>query len=192
MAASTTPVAESSGRRKSGRVIQRPEIFTPGVHQSSAVENGVPGDGYRVSEHTLNDAADTTSHDEVSEAESTASVAEKFPKGKKRQARPTKTSNGASSKRPRIANGTTTSLAIRSGGKPSKNTSQKVKTQNARSRQSQAHQEGLYGVLSRIRKRGSAFYANCPLQRKSSGEVNPAKRLPPGGSSVISKIMSRR
>lgn len=136
---SSSPAVQepSSNRRKSGRQVRKPTHFAPANNDTSTLSNG-SGKRKHVGAGTDNDEdAGESSSEEEDESEPD----EEELKEKRRASRNKK----PAVKKPKMANGTGTSLAIRPAGAK---VSKAAKVQNARSRKSQATQEGLYGKSS--------------------------------------------
>jgi cohesin complex subunit SA-1/2 len=151
--ASSPPATEEvTNRRKSGRAVRKPNVFAEEHHEGSLLSNG---SGKRKRQPNGDVMPDSDpDHDEIedeadeSDEESEASAGEEELKERRRQSRSRKAQSKSTTKRAKISSGTGTTLAIRSANTPAKGASQKAKIQKARSRQSQANQEGLYGKPS--------------------------------------------
>jgi len=146
-ASSSPTTQETSDRRKSGRAIRKPDLFAEEHHEGSLLSNGpVKRKRQPNGDATLDPDADELEDEDLVE-ESEGSANEEL-KERTRKSRNKKATTKPMTKRAKITNGTGTTLAIRSANLPSKSASQRAKVQNARSRQSQVNQEGLYGKRS--------------------------------------------
>ena len=137
-----TETAEEPNRRKSGRVVRKPEVFAEEAHVGSILSNGSAkrkraghADEEDEIEDGLSSSASGSDDDNEPDEEETRDT--------RRKTRPTKTSHSA--KKPKT-NGASTTLAIRSSNLPSKPRPKAAK-QKARARPSQMMQEGLFAEV---------------------------------------------
>lgn len=144
--ASSPPTTQEIGdRRRSGRAVRKPDHFAEEHYEGSMLNNGSAkrkrqpnGDAFVGQEGDETQDSDSVDQSEASADEEEVKERRRHPRNKGTTTKPT-------SKRPRMANSTGTTLAIRSANVPSKSTSQRDKVQKARSRNSQVNREGLYG-----------------------------------------------
>lgn len=151
LASSPPTTQDTSDRRKSGRAVRKPDHFAEEHHEGSILSNG----SVKRKRHSDGDALPDSDDDEVengdSDEETEGSANEEELKERKRGSRNNRATSKPTTKRAKISNGGGTTLAIRPAKVPSKSASLKAKVQKARSRQSQANQEGLYGTVTRTR-----------------------------------------
>ncbi|KKY27717.1 putative nuclear cohesin complex subunit [Phaeomoniella chlamydospora] len=143
----STPLEESNAnRRKSGRQIRKPQIFAEEDHFGSVVTNGSAKRkrASRVSENDDDvdeDLSETSEEEDEDQDEPDEEELRAQRRAAKAKKAPTKK---PASKKAKVANGTGTSLAIRT----TNSAAQKgTKLQKARARPSQMHEEGLYAEI---------------------------------------------
>lgn len=148
---SSAPNGTGESRRKSGRVVHKPNLFSTELYEGSILANGSTK-RKRISrsdahEDQQDDNPDDLDDSDDDDEESASEPGEEELKAKRRAQRAKRATGKPAVKRTKTANGSSTTLAIRSatakgaaGGKGSK-------TQKARTRPSQAHQSGLYAEV---------------------------------------------
>ncbi|KIV93376.1 hypothetical protein PV10_04592 [Exophiala mesophila] len=143
---------EAQSRRKSGRVIQKPSIYSQEIYDTSTAPNGstkrkrtsTTRTGDQTDEEDEDDEDDETEESEDDESEEEPDEEELKAKRRAQRSKP-KTARPAA-KRAKTTDGASTTLAIRSA--TSKGGAGKgPKTQKARARPSQAHQQGLFAEV---------------------------------------------
>lgn len=151
---SSAPESNPESRRKSGRVIRKPTVFSQEMPEArlpngatkrkriaiSATENGnAEADDDDDSEISEDDESESETEDEPDEEELKA----------RRRAQRSRRSAAAkpATKRAKTMAGSSTTLAIRSANGPGKSGLKGSKIQKARARPSQAHQQGLYAEV---------------------------------------------
>ena len=141
----STSAQDGSGRRKSGRSIRKPELFAEEYHDSLLRRNGSTK-RKRTTNGAVGDELDEEEDQESSPDESEGEADAQELREKRRTVRSKTTAKPASKKarKAKVMDGT---LAIRSANVQSKAPSKAAKVQQARSRKSQANEEGLYGDL---------------------------------------------
>ncbi|RMZ88690.1 hypothetical protein DV736_g4084, partial [Chaetothyriales sp. CBS 134916] len=121
---------EEAGRRKSGRAIRKPDLYSQEDHTGSLLGSTKRK---RVTRAPVSDESDgEPDEEEMREL---------------RRARRKRTPAKPATKRARRANGASTTLAIRSANIQSKPLSKAAKVQKARARPSQVNKEGLYAEV---------------------------------------------
>jgi cohesin complex subunit SA-1/2 len=139
--------AEGADRRKSGRSIRKPEIFSQEHHEGSLLGNGA-GKRKRPDNGHLPDAdGEDLTEDESDDDENEDDPDEEELLERKRAARNRKPSGKPATKKSKTAIGGNATLAIRSANIQRKPASKTVKPPVARARPSQMHEEGLYAEV---------------------------------------------
>ncbi|KAJ9639118.1 uncharacterized protein PV06_07329 [Exophiala oligosperma] len=145
---SSAPNGANESRRKSGRVIRRPGLFSQEHQQSSPFTNGA----VKRKRPTDNEGIDVLEDDEEEDSEeSDTDESEDEPDEEelkeRRRAQRSKSTTKPAAKRAKTTDNSSTTLAMRpakggriAGGKA-------AKTQKARARPSQAHLQGLYAEV---------------------------------------------
>jgi cohesin complex subunit SA-1/2 len=138
--------AEIANRRKSGRSIRKPEIFSQEHHEGSILGNGSTkrkrpdnGDVPDADEEDLSEETDLDENEDDPDEEELHE--------KRRAARNRRLSGKPAPKKSKTANGGSATLAIRSANVQRKPASKTAKGQPARARPSQMHEEGLYAEV---------------------------------------------
>ncbi|KAL2438712.1 Cohesin subunit psc3 [Exophiala dermatitidis] len=153
--ASSPPNGTAESRRKSGRVVRKPDLFSQEHHDRSTLRNGATK-RKRTTEATAaggdddDDENEQIEEDEESETEdgdSEGEPDEEELKAKRRAQRARRPAAKPATKRAKTASGPSTTLAIRSVNAQTKSGSKASKAQRARARPSQAHQQGLYAEV---------------------------------------------
>ncbi|EXJ94245.1 hypothetical protein A1O1_02638 [Capronia coronata CBS 617.96] len=147
---SSPPNGTAEPRRKSGRIVRKPDVFSQELHEGSAFMNGSTKRKRLTDTTAAHDGEDQENEDEESESEDDESEGEPDEEELKARRRAQRTKGAAAkpaTKRARTTNSSSTTLAIRSGNAQSKSGSKGAKTQKARARPSQAHQQGLYAEV---------------------------------------------
>lgn len=143
---------DAQSRRKSGRVIQKPSIFSQEIYETPTLPNGstkrkrtsTTHPGNQSEEEDDDDEDDETEESEDDESEEEPDE-EELKAERRAQRTKTKTARPAA-KRAKTTDGASTTLAIRSAtskGGPVRG----PRTQKARARPSQAHQQGLFAEV---------------------------------------------
>ena len=135
---------QETSRRKSGRVIRKPDIFDEEDFSGSRLSNGSAKRKRAVDGETLEPDEDDASGEE-SEEESESEPDEEEMREKRRAQRKKTTTMKPAAKRAKTLNGANTTLAIRSANILNK--PKGAKTQKARARPSQVHKEGLFAEV---------------------------------------------
>ncbi|KAL2426242.1 Cohesin subunit psc3 [Exophiala dermatitidis] len=153
--ASSHPSGTAESRRKSGRMVRKPDLFSQEHHDRSTLGNGATK-RKRTTGATAADGDDDDAEneeieeDEESETEdgdSEGEPDEEELKAKRRAQRARRPAAKPATKRAKTASGPSTTLAIRSVNAQTKSGSKASKAQRARARPSQAHQQGLYAEV---------------------------------------------
>jgi cohesin complex subunit SA-1/2 len=149
-----TPHTSRASRRKSGRAVRQPAVFSQEHHAGSVLTNGASKRkrAYDVTaeneeEEEQDDTSEDDSDDEEEEEEDEPDEEEL--KERRRAKRSKATPAKPAAKRAKTTTGHSTTLAIRSANirrKPAAKAS-KAKAQKARARPSQAQQKGLYAEV---------------------------------------------
>jgi cohesin complex subunit SA-1/2 len=150
---SSAPDGSPASRRKSGRATRKPTTFSQEVPASSSLTNGT-GKRKRADELDAEDdeaeAEDAEGEfDDAEDEDGDGTDEEPDEEELKAQRRTKKTklaTTKPAAKRAKTTNGASTTLAIRSANEPRK-TSKSTKTQKARARPSQMHEQGLYAEV---------------------------------------------
>lgn len=147
---SSAPSGTAESRRRSGRVVRKPDVYSQQHQERSILTNGstkrkrlteaTPADDGSDEE---NDGEEPDSEDDESEGEPD----EEELKARRRAQRARGTRAQPATKRAKTTGGSSTTLAIRSVNAQSKPGSKGTKTQKARARPSKAHQQGLYAEV---------------------------------------------
>lgn len=151
---SSAPDGDPESRRRSGRVVRKPDLFSQEHHEGGSHKNGstkrkrisnttAAGDG----ENDEDEDKDGESEDDDDGDNSEEEPDEEELKAKRRAKRAKASTAKPATKRAKTTTGTSTTLAIRSANVQSKSAAKGSKTQKARARPSQAHQEGLYAEV---------------------------------------------
>jgi cohesin complex subunit SA-1/2 len=142
----TSSAAEVADRRKSGRSVRKPVIFSQEHHDGSILSNGSTKRKRPLNGH-LPDADDDDLSEESEGDENDDDPDEEELREKRRTARNRKSSGKPAPKKPKTTNGGGATLAIRSANIQRKPASKTAKVQNARARQSQINEDGLYAEV---------------------------------------------
>ena len=134
-----------TNRRKSGRSIRKPDLYSQEVNEGSSLSNGSFKRKRTPLNSTTNGEGLERSSIDSSEEESEGEADEEELKEMRRAKRTRKPSDKPAAKRSKPAKGHGTALAIRSANLQGKAASKSAKVQKARTRQSQVVQQGLYG-----------------------------------------------
>ncbi|KAK5331906.1 cohesin complex subunit [Exophiala xenobiotica] len=145
---SNAPNGTQESRRKSGRVVRRPEIFSQEHHEGSLPTNGT-SKRKRPAEAT---DADGDEEDDEEESEDDEDESEDEPdeeelKAQRRAQRTNAAAAKPASKRAKTIGGSSTTLAMRPANTTRTAGGKAAKTQKARARPSQAHLQGLYAEV---------------------------------------------
>jgi len=138
-----------TNRRKSGRVVRKPDLFSEDHYHSSFLSNG-SAKRKRISSAGAPAEMDEDEEEQTSSDESDDVDTEDDPPDEEELREERRTQRKRASgvkpavKRAKIAHGAGTTLAIRSGKTQSRPLAKGAKTKRARARPSQAQQEGLY------------------------------------------------
>lgn len=148
---SSAPNGTAESRRKSGRVVHKPNLFSQELHEGSILANGSTkrkriSRGSAPDQHDDNEEDDDDSDDDDDE-ESEAEADEEELRANRRAQRAKRTTGKPATKRTKTTNGSSTTLAIRSAGGKTGAAGKGSKTQKARARPSQAHQLGLFAEV---------------------------------------------
>ena len=147
--------ADIGERRKSGRSIRKPEIFSQEQHDGSLLANGSKRKRPESGDQRDADEEDTPEESDSDESEDDPDEEELYEK--RRAARSRNPSGKPASKRSRTTNSGSATLAIRSANIQRKPASKNAKAHNARSRPSQIQEGGLYAeVFGRGQSGGEA------------------------------------
>lgn len=138
--------AETADRRKSGRSIRKPEIFSQEHHDGSILGNGSSKRKRHENGH-LPDADDEDLTEESEDDENEDDPDEEELREKRRTARNRNPSGKPAPKKSKTTNGGSATLAIRFTNAQRKPASKTAKAQPARTRSSQMHKEGLYAEV---------------------------------------------
>ena len=136
---------ETNDRRKSGRPSRKPDNFLEEHHEGSLLSNGSMKRKRTTNGTADGDPEEGVDDDEEFSSEASEGEADEEELKEHRRAARAKPTGKPAHKKSKIANGVGTPLAIRSANVQSNAQSKPSKAQKARARQSQAHQEGLYG-----------------------------------------------
>ena len=141
---------QQGSRRKSGRVIKRPDVFAEEDYQGSILSNGSAKRKRTPISKTGNaqsndEEMDSNEDSEVDESESEPD--EEEVKEKRRAQRKRTAVDKPATKRAKTANSAGTTLAIRSANISSRPLPESSKTRKARARPSQVHKEGLFAEV---------------------------------------------
>lgn len=139
-------VGEVTDRRKSGRAVRQPQIFSQEYHDGSILSNGstkrkrpVIGDLPDSDEEDLSEESEGDDNDE--------DPAEEELREKRKAGRSRKSTGKPVQKKSKVTNGGGATLAIRSANVQKNPASKTARVQKARARQSQIHEEGLYAEV---------------------------------------------
>ncbi|KIX08214.1 uncharacterized protein Z518_02870 [Rhinocladiella mackenziei CBS 650.93] len=135
MVDSSVPNGTPESRRRSGRIVRKPDLFSQENHEGSVLTNGSTK-RKRVTNATTAD--DDEDDEEPDEEELRAE--RRAPRARATAAKP-------ATKRTKTASGPNTTLAIRSAKSQSKSGTKGSKTQKARVRPGQMHEQGLYAEV---------------------------------------------
>ncbi|KIY01342.1 uncharacterized protein Z520_02894 [Fonsecaea multimorphosa CBS 102226] len=142
-------------RRRSGRAVRKPEIYSQGLRDSSVLANGT-GKRKRVADSTNEDDDENDEseeddeeeeEDEDEDEEDEGEPDEEELKAQRRAQRAKAAAAKPATKRAKTSSGASTTLAIRSTNIQSKPAARASKSSKARARPSQAHQQGLYAEV---------------------------------------------
>ncbi|OAP57438.1 hypothetical protein AYL99_08176 [Fonsecaea erecta] len=162
-AADTVLTSSPESRRRSGRVVRKPESFSQNQHGASVLKNGA-GKRKRAAEPThgeeddednesVEDREDEEEEDEEEEDDETESDEddgepdEEEIKAQRRAQRAKAAAAKPAAKRAKTTPGLSTTLAIRSANTQSQPAARASKSRKARARPSQAHRQGLYAEV---------------------------------------------
>ncbi|KEF55428.1 uncharacterized protein A1O9_08178 [Exophiala aquamarina CBS 119918] len=148
---SNSPNGAPESRRKSGRVVHKPNLFSQELHEGSILANGSTkrkriSRGSAPEQHD-DDDDDDDSDDDDDEEQSEAEPDEEELRANRRVQKLKRPSGKPATKRTKTTNGSSTTLAIRPADKKGTAAGKGSKTQKARARPSQAHQLGLYAEV---------------------------------------------
>lgn len=138
--------AKAADRRKSGRSIRKPEIFSQENYEGSILSNGATKRKRSDNRDQLEEDDEALLEDSDSD-ENEDDPDEEELREKRQAARNRRSSGKPAPKRPRTINGGSATLAIRSANVQKKPASKTAKVHNARARPSQMHEEGLYAEV---------------------------------------------
>ncbi|OCT44867.1 hypothetical protein CLCR_05374 [Cladophialophora carrionii] len=147
----STPNGNSASRRKSGRVVRQPAVFSQEHHVGSVAINGaakrkrahnVSTEHEEEEEQDVQSERDSDDEDEEEDEPDEEELKEQR-RAKRAKAAPAK----PATKRAKTTTGSRTTLAIRSANVRSKPAAKASKTQRARARPSQAQHQGLYAEV---------------------------------------------
>lgn len=145
-----TPNGSPESRRKSGRAVRHPAVFSEENHAGSLLANGTTkrkraddatAENDEEEEHVESDEDSEDDEEEEDEPD------EEELKAQRRTMRAKAAPAKPATKRAKTTAGPSTTLAIRSANIQRKPAGKASKTQRARARPSQAHQEGLYAEV---------------------------------------------
>ncbi|KAJ9613482.1 cohesin complex subunit [Cladophialophora chaetospira] len=146
----TTPNGSPESRRKSGRTVRTPAVFSQEKYAGSVLTNG-SAKRKRADDATAEDDEEeevqSEEDDDEEEEEDEDEPDEEEMKAQRRAKRTRAAPAKPATKRTKTTAGPSTTLAIRSANIPSKTASKASKSQKARARPSQAHQAGLYAEV---------------------------------------------
>ncbi|KIW60423.1 hypothetical protein PV05_00639 [Exophiala xenobiotica] len=145
---SSSPNGTQESRRKSGRVVRRPEIFSQEHHEGSLPTNGTS----KRKRPTDTTDADDEEDDGEEESEDDEDESEDEPdeeelKAQRRAQRANAAAAKPATKRAKTTGGSSTTLAMRPANTTRTAGGKAAKTQKARARPSQAHLQGLYAEV---------------------------------------------
>lgn len=148
---SSAPNGAGESRRKSGRVVHKPNLFSAELHEGSVLANGSTK-RKRISRSDAHDDQEDNNQDDQDdsdddEEESDSEPGEEELRANRRAQRAKRTTGKPAIKRTKTANGSSTTLAIRSASGKAGAGAKGSKTQKARARPSQAHLSGLYAEV---------------------------------------------
>jgi hypothetical protein len=185
---SSTATQDAANRRKSGRSIRRPELFAEERYEGSLLSNGAMK-RKRSTNGAVDEGLDEDEDQESSPEESEGDADDEERRERRRPTR-SKTTGKPTPKKARKSNGVDATLAIRSANVQSKAPSKAAKVQQARSRKSQANEEGLYGTISLLHSLNMSPRLTLP-QPRSSVEAEPETMQPQTGSEPTNATMCR-
>jgi cohesin complex subunit SA-1/2 len=150
---SSVPNGTPESRRKSGRAIRKPTVFSQETHASSPMTNGASKrkradePDAEEDEGELDDVEGESGDGEDDDDDGADEEPdEEELKAQRRTKRTKSTVSKPATKRAKTTNGASTTLAMRPANE-SRKTSKSAKTQKARARPSQMHEQGLYAEV---------------------------------------------
>ncbi|KAI1619950.1 cohesin complex subunit SCC3 [Exophiala viscosa] len=147
---SSAPDGTAESRRRSGRVVRKPDVFAEELYDGSLPTNGTTKRKRPAPATTVDNEQDDDQEDEDEESEEDEDEDEPDEEELKAQRRARRAKPQAAkpaTKRAKTTNGPSTTLAFRSADAQKGAGSKASKAQKARARPSQAHQQGLYAEV---------------------------------------------
>ncbi|KAK4935103.1 cohesin complex subunit [Elasticomyces elasticus] len=147
---SSAPNGTEESRRRSGRVVRKPDVFAEEHYDGSLPTNGTTNRKRPAPTTTEDDEQDDEDEDEDEESEEDNDEDEPDEEELKAQRRARRAKPQAAkpaAKRAKTTNGPSTTLAFRSANAQKGAGNKASRAQKARARPSQAHQQGLYAEV---------------------------------------------